>query len=378
MSRSSFDVLATERRWVLYRTVVSRAGAVRQGVLVDLPKLTGWLESSVLSETDLTSFLELDFRASDAPPDPDAIPADGLVYEHRFGEPFQSLSATLTLTSLPDEGASTYVYALGVLLVLASTAGLWAMYRRVATALHFSERRSNFAAAVSHELKTPLTAIRMYAEMLRDGMVLDEARRHEYLETITSESERLTRLINNVLEFSKLERQAKPEILGADTPGPVLLDALHTLTPHARSLGFEIRMQIEDGLPPVLMDRDALQQVLFNLIDNALKYARDCEPRRIDVTCAPGPTGVSIRVRDHGPGVAREHQKHLFEPFFRGESELTRRTRGTGIGLALVRQLAQRMTGEVSAQNHPEGGFEVELRLRAPRAEPTAVAPATA
>ena len=82
--------------------------------------------------------------------------------------------------------------------------GLWAVYRRVATAVHFAERRSNFAAAVSHELKTPLTAIRMYAEMLRDGMVTEEAKRREYYETITSESERLTRLINNVLEFSRL------------------------------------------------------------------------------------------------------------------------------------------------------------------------------
>jgi signal transduction histidine kinase len=240
------------------------------------------------------------------------------------------------------------------------------VYRRVAAAIHFSERRSNFAAAVSHELKTPLTAIRMYAEMLRDGMVTDEKTRRSYLDTITSESERLTRLINNVLEFSRLERRAHELVLVAETPLPTLRAALRTLEPHARAQGFALREEASEALPAVRFDRDALQQILFNLIDNALKYARSAERKEIEISCASCPGGAALRVRDFGPGVAREHEPHLFEPFYRGGDELTRQTQGTGIGLALVRELAVRMGASVSAQNCADGGFAVELRLATP------------
>jgi signal transduction histidine kinase len=360
--RTSLAALrAGDRRLVLHRTVLRDGRAYGQGLLVDLPALAARLETDVLGAGGLRPYLELDFPFAGAPP---PLASDRFVYEHRFQEPFDALSARLSVAPLPEEGSAGYLYALGALLVLASTAGLWAVYRRVAAAIHFSERRSNFAAAVSHELKTPLTAIRMYAEMLRDGMVPDDATRRSYLDTITSESERLTRLINNVLEFSRLERRAQDLVLVCETPLPALRAALHTLEPHARAQGFALREVSEESLPAVQFERDALQQVLFNLIDNALKYARRAERKEIEIACRACAGGVAVRVRDFGPGVAREHAPHLFEPFYRGGDELTRQTQGTGIGLALVRELAQRMGASVAAENCADGGFAVELRLR--------------
>ena len=203
----------------------------------------------------------------------------------------------------------------------------------------------------------------MYGEMLRDGMVSDKAKEKEYSATITAEAERLTRLIQNVLEFSKLERGAHQLDLVSGSLGEPLREVLRILEPHARSQGFTLALDLEDPLPAVRFDRDAFQQILFNLIDNAFKYAAGAETKRIDLSARRVEAAVEIRVRDYGPGVAREHRPHLFDAFYRGEKELTRRTRGAGIGLALVQGLAKQMAATVSARNRPEGGFEVALRF---------------
>ena len=348
---------------IIYRTVlIPDAGPYQQGILLDLAGFTRWLELRVLGESGLLEFIELDFKSADAG-DFSKPALNRFVYQHRFGEPFEALAARVSLTPLPDEGGTRYVYAIGLLLIVASTLGLWAVYRGVAAAVQFAERRTNFAAAVSHELKTPLTAIRMHAEMLRDGMVSGDEKQREYFATITSESERLTRLINNVLEFSRLESQKAERPLTRDSLEEPLRDAVQLLRPHAQSQDFALALEIDADLPAVAFDRDALQQLLFNLIDNALKYARTAERKEILVHCLEADGGVALRVRDYGPGVAHAHQAHLFKAFYRGEDELTRRTKGTGIGLALVRGLAEEMGARVSARNHPDGGFEVEIRL---------------
>jgi signal transduction histidine kinase len=354
------------KRMILHRTVaISGAGTYEQGILIDLDRLTGWLEGRVVGESGLREFVALDFShgegwgadASGSAP----YERERFVYRHRFGEPFESLSARLSLLPLPDQGGTGYVYAIGLLLSLASTVGLWAVYRTVAAAVDFSERRSNFAAAVSHELKTPLTAIRMYGEMLRDGMVSDEAKEKEYSATITAEAERLTRLIQNVLEFSKLERGAHQLDLVRGSLGEPMREVLRILEPHARSQGFVLALDLDDPLPAVRFDPDAFQQILFNLIDNALKYAATADTKRVELSARRVEGAVEVRVRDYGPGVSREHRPHLFDAFYRGEKELTRRSRGAGIGLALVQSLAKQMDVAVSARNRPEGGFEVAL-----------------
>jgi signal transduction histidine kinase len=286
-----------------------------------------------------------------------------LLYRYQFDEPFTDVAGLLSLDPLPDSGGTSYLYWLSALVVLASTLGLLALYRMVAVRVGFAERQQNFVSAVTHELKTPLTAIRLYGEMLRDGLVPNETKRRQYFEVITAESERLTRLVNNVLELAKLQRKKRGVSPVAGPIEPVLREVVDVLEPHAKNEGFEIRIEVPPDLPDALFDRDALQQVFFNLLDNAIKYSKNGPRRLVLIEAERRDGGVSVAIVDHGPGVKERHLGRVFEPFFRGESELTRTAKGTGIGLALVRGLVESMGGTVTGENLAGGGFKVRVSL---------------
>ena len=349
---------------VLYRTVLVGERGYRQGLVLDRAALGAWLYERVIGATGLGGVAEVRF---DAAPSSDPT-TGGYVFAHRFAEPFDALSAQLWLAPLPGVGSLGALYAFAGVLLALGAAGLFAVYRTAAVVMHYAERRSNFAAAVTHELKTPLTAIRMYAEMLRDGLVPSESKRQEYYATITGESERLSRLVDNVLEFSKLEGGRRDLAIAVGMVGPVLADAAEKLAPHAASLGFALAVRVASDLPAVRFDRDALLQVLFNLVDNAMKYAKSSDRRTVELEARREGEAVVVAVRDFGPGVARAHLERVFEPFYRGESELTRTTKGTGIGLALVKELSERMGAAVSGANADGGGFRVRLAFPVARA----------
>jgi len=354
--------LMDSRQLLLVRTVVRAQQGYRQGAVIDVEGMSRWLHDSSLGSNELGEQARVRFSTTGFSDDSGKADA-AYVYQHRFAEPFDQLSARLSLASLVDGSNLTYIYALSALLLAASTFGLVAIYRMVAVMVAFAERRSNFVAAVSHELKTPLTAIRMYGEMLRDGIVPSEAKRGEYYRHITAESERLSRLIDNVLEFSRLEKGNRSMTLAAGSIVPAVREAAELLRPHVEGNGFRLLVDCDEKTPPVRFERDALVQVLCNLGDNAVKYAADSTPREIELRCRQEDGAVVIRVRDHGPGVPQRHLGKIFEPFYRGENELTRRTKGTGLGLALVHSLCERMGAEVTGSNLEGGGFEVEMRF---------------
>ncbi len=361
------DRLGAERL-LLVRTALEGDRGYRQGLVLDAESLGAWLRQRALGGGALPG-ASLTFGAGAAPAEGGTSAQE---FQHRFAEPFDALSAGLRLPPLPDAGSATTVLRLSLLLALAAGAGLFALYRMVAVALRYAEQRSNFVAAVSHELKTPLTAIRMYGEMLRDGLVPTEDKRAEYYRTITAESERLSRLIDNVLEFARGERGERPLALRAGPLGAEVASLCEALRPHATEAGFELALALPRDLPAVRFDRDAVAQILVNLVDNALKYARNARQRIVEVSCARAGESVALRVRDHGPGVPSAELGRIFELFRRGEGELTRATRGTGLGLALVRSLAGRMGARVSARNAEGGGLEVELLLPLASAPPRA------
>ena len=358
--------LVGARHLVLSRAVIHQGRVYRQGAVLDVPQLERWLREQGLGSNALARHASLSLSNAAAPVVPPMgapTSATAFAYQHRFAEPFADLTARLVLPTLPGSGSLTYVYALSGLLLAATVLGLAALYQMVSVVVGFAERRNNFVAAVSHELKTPLTAIRMYAEMLRDGMVASDDKRQEYYRQITAESERLSRLINNVLEFAHLEQGSREVALVTTSVAPVLDEVADMLRPHAAEHGFELQVEIEENLPAVRFERDALMQVLWNLADNAIKYARGSVPQRIALRGYTEAGQVVVSVRDHGPGVAARHLGKIFEPFYRGETELTRRNKGTGLGLALVRGLTERMGAEVSGRNHTDGGFEVQVRF---------------
>lgn len=350
--------LAGDDYMLLYRTALVGPEGYQQGLLIDRRALGVWLEEQVIAPAGLAEAATVSFlvRGDDTPDD-----GGDYVFQHRFAEPFDPVTARLALAALPGVGSPGAIYGLVALLVGVGAVGLFAVHRMVAVTVHFAERRNNFVAAVTHELKTPLTAIRMYGEMLRDGLVDEDAKRERYYRTITDESERLTRLIDNVLEFSRLERNARDMSWTVGSVGPVLDEAAEKLRAHAANEGFRLEVQTEAGLPAVRFDRDALLQVIFNLVDNAMKYARDADSKVVVVEAHVRDGRVIVSVRDFGPGVPGRHVARIFEPFYRPEDELTRSTKGTGIGLALVKDLAERMGAAVTGVNESGGGFRVCL-----------------
>jgi signal transduction histidine kinase len=351
--------LARSGELLLLRSAWIGPRGVRQGVVFEPAALERLLVEKVIPQGALS-----EARLRLAPSSELAVPPESSerrAFAHRFGEPFDALGADLSFAPFADAGARS-VYWLAALFSLAGACGLYAAYRTTAVALHFAERRSNFAAAVSHELKTPLTAIRLYAEMLRDGLVASDDKRREYYGSITAETERLSRLIDNVLEFSRLEKGTRSLELRVGDAAPVVREAVELLRPHAAAHGLALELAVDEALPPVRFERDALLQVVFNLIDNSVKYGRG-EPAAIEIACRRAGEGVAIVVRDHGPGVPREELTRILEPFYRRGDELTRSAPGAGIGLALVQSLAREMGGPLRVANADGGGLEVTLEL---------------
>ena len=350
-------------------------GGAVEGLVVDRDALVSRLRTRVLDEQGLGALARVASvaRRSRGSSRTDGADSESYLdfesaysFSHRFAAPFEHLQARLDLAPLSEAGTTgPLLLTLTLGLALAIVLGLWALYRMVAVQVRFAQRRNNFVAAVSHELKTPLTAIRMYGEMLRDDLVESDDKRQEYYRTISAETERLSRLINNVLELARLERGEGPLQLRVGDPGQLTAEVVELFRPHAEREGFALELTLDPDLPSARFDRDGLTQVLFNLLDNALKYGRSEQAmRRIEVLCMRQGERVVVAVRDQGPGVEPTHLRSIFEPFYRGEDELTRKQQGTGIGLALVSNLVNRMRGEVEGRNL-RPGFEVRVTLAA-------------
>ena len=214
-----------------------------------------------------------------------------------------------------------------------------------------SALKSEFVANVSHELKTPLALVRMFAEMLQSGRVASDEKRKEYLEIIVRESERLSGLIENVLDFARVERGRDAYELEEGDVGEAVTRAVAVYRYRAEREQVQIDVDIESGLPRAQIDERAIQLAVINLMDNALKYAPDGE--RITVSAARRGERIAVRVKDEGPGVAPDDRSRIFERFVRGDgasstAEKKGRSpvRGSGIGLALVKHIAESHGGK--------------------------------
>jgi two-component system phosphate regulon sensor histidine kinase PhoR len=220
----------------------------------------------------------------------------------------------------------------------------------VATILLAAERerrmsalKSEFVANVSHELKTPLALVRMFGEMLQSGRVASEEKRQQYLDIIVSESERLSSLIENVLDFARVEKGRQAYDFADGDVGEAVAKAVNVYRYRAEREGVELATDVEAGLPTARIDDRAIQLAIINLIDNALKYAPGSEVITVRARRENG--SVVVRVVDRGPGVPPEDRDRIFERFVRGSTArvagAARPIRGSGIGLALVKHIAE-------------------------------------
>ena len=253
-----------------------------------------------------------------------------------------------------------YIVSLGLVFMIAIS-GAYLLLRDMRRDMAVSNLRSQFVSSVSHELKTPLTAIRMFAETLRMRPDSDPAVRAEYLDTIVNESERLSRLVDNVLDFSKIEQGRKLYHFQPTSISSVVDAVVRAAGYPLNQAGFALRVTTEDSLPAVAADSDALQQAVLNLLTNAMKYSTG--QRQIDLNIRRERDALVIAVRDYGIGISAEHRKRIFERFYRVPSPENQRVPGAGLGLTLVAHVAKAHGGEVLVESQPGAGSSFSLRL---------------
>jgi signal transduction histidine kinase len=255
--------------------------------------------------------------------------------------------------------------ALGVL-VAVIVAGIVMTWRLMRRETEMARLKSDFVANVSHDLKTPLSVIRMFGETLEMGRVTDEGRRQEYYRVITREGERLSRLIDNVLDFSRIEGGRQTYDMTPTTVEPLIRGTLEAFAYPLAQQGFKVEVCLAADLPEVTMDADAVGQALANLIDNAIKYSGNDRAVTIDARVADG--WLVIAVSDRGLGIAPEEQAKIFEKFYRVGRSDTQGRRGSGVGLALVRHIAEAHGGAIAVESAPGEGSRFSLRLPLPGA----------
>jgi len=258
-----------------------------------------------------------------------------------------------------------WYFSIIAIVLLAVTLGLVSLWRNATAQIRLAQKKDDFISAVSHELRTPLTSIRMYSEMLEKNWVKSQDKAVEYYGNMRQESERLSRLIENVLDFSRIQKGRKKYAFNAGDINKCVANVVEMMRPYAVQKGFSILTE-PAPIEQAIFDADAVTQIIVNLLDNAIKYAADAEDKTITVRTKTDGKFTVIEVEDHGPGVPHRQRNKIFEQFYRLAAESTRETTGTGLGLALVKKFAEAHNGFVEIIGaKPTGAiFRVALTTR--------------
>ena len=257
--------------------------------------------------------------------------------------------------------ASFLVVAAGVIIVVVAAE----RERRLAAL------KSEFVANVSHELKTPLSVVRMFSEMLASGRIRDDEKRQKYLSIIMRESERLSALIENVLDFARVERGKAAYNFEEVDLAEVVTRAVDVYRYRLEREGMELTLSVEPDLPTAVIDERAVELALVNLMDNAIKYAKEGGKIAVELRMR-GARTMELRFSDRGPGIPKEEQRRIFERFVRGKGARESQVRGSGIGLALVQHIARSHGGQVWVESRAGEGstffFTIPVRsLKRPK-----------
>jgi signal transduction histidine kinase len=341
---------AGEERLAVLRLVHVNDKDVCQGIILDAPQLQALLAEEV---TDLFSEAHIVPMREEVAPNPERT-MTALPFELDPGPP----------PPPPAQAAWTPLRVGLALAWLASLVALAAVGLGGWSLLDLSERRIRFVSAVTHELRTPLTTLRLYLDMLMNGLVRDEKQRAEYIRTLHAEADRLNRLVSNVLDFSRLEKQHPRLALRPARTADLLGQAQATWQGRCQDAAKELVLENADGPEiEVVTDGELLQQVLGNLLDNACKYSRGAEDPRLWLRVRRGRAGVVFEVEDRGPGVAPAERRSIFRAFRRGRSaDVT--AGGVGLGLALAYRWTRLLGGKLRLRKATaEGGacFQVYL-----------------
>ena len=272
-----------------------------------------------------------------------------------FYQPEQPLYETL-LTSRRGIYFYAFVLLAGILIF-----GLTLTIRSVTRELELARMKSDFVSTISHEFKSPLTSIRQLAEMLQRGRAPSHERRQQYYDVLLEQSERLTLLIDNILDFSRMEEGRKQFEFETVDMGALVQEIASAFQQRVAHGGFTVQAEVAGPLRAIQVDRSAITQVINNLIDNAVKYS--AESRKVNVKVFGDDQYLTVAVEDFGIGIRKEELDQVFDRFYRGGDELTRTVRGTGLGLTLVKQIVEAHKGAMQVESEPGKGSTFSIRL---------------
>jgi signal transduction histidine kinase len=285
--------------------------------------------------------------------------------EHAFGSVFPGLILGIrphgtTIADISNHWTRWAFLNLGALSLLMGGGMLFA-YRSLARELALAKLKSDFVSNVSHELRTPLSLIRLYAETLELGRISTPGKHQEYYEIIRKESERLTSLINNILDFSRIEAGKKEYSFRETDMADLVRSTLDSYRFEIEQNGFHFEQKIDNNLPPLRVDREAIARSLLNLVNNAVKYS--ATEKYLGVHLYRRDSGVNLEVVDHGIGIPLKEQLKIFEKFYRVGDPLVHNTKGSGLGLSLVRHIVQAHGGIVAVESTPGRGSKFIITL---------------
>ena len=361
-------VFLNDAQIFIFRRILIKNQIYRQGFVLQVNAFLNYLTQTYFLSQPMARFAALRLGVVDQGRETGALETGHVsadpefVLNRSFPSPFNFLQATLTCWQIPrSDGRHTLMIMLMVLAVIVLL-GLFAIYQSARTIVDLSERRSQFVSSVTHELKTPLTNIRMYIEMLEQGIATTPEREQEYYRILDSEGARLSRLINNVLELSKLEKKQRNIDMQTGTFEDVITAIRAVMGEKIRQEGFSLKTDLP-AINPFRYDREVMIQVLINLIENSMKFGKSAPQREIHIRVRREGRNAIIKVSDTGPGIPRRDLKKVFDDFYRVENSLTQTTRGTGIGLALVKKFIRLMGGSVTAANNDGPGCTITITL---------------
>ena len=292
-------------------------------------------------------------------------PKEGYLVESNFDRPFSNWRAGIGLKtfSLDDVGRGSFRHSLAatILVLLVLIGGVALTIRATDREARLAQAKANFVANVSHELKTPLSLLSLFSEILELDLVKNDEKRTEYYRVMRHESRRLNKVIDNILDFSKIEAGRKTYNFAEGDIAEVIENVLSNYRYQITNSGFDIQTNIQPDLPPVSIDRDAMAQAISNLLDNAIKYSRDVKQLSINAECRG--SDLSVEIADRGIGIPRAEQAKIFEKFYRVGNGLVHDVKGSGLGLSLVKHIVEAHKGTISVESDVGKGSRFTILL---------------
>jgi signal transduction histidine kinase len=294
-----------------------------------------------------------------------AAPQGGYLLESNLDRPFSNWRAAVGLkdTNLDALARDSFLHSAGatLLVLVFLLGGLALTLRATDREARLAQAKSNFVSNVSHELKTPLSLISLFSEILELGRVDNEEKKQEYYGIIRHESRRLNKTIDNILDFSRIEAGRKTYELVEGDMAEVIDNVLSTHRYQIITSGFDVKTNMQPELPSVLIDRDAMAQAISNLLDNAIKYSG--EVKQLSITTRAIGSDLSLEVADHGIGIPRTEQAKVFDKFYRVGNGLVHDVKGSGLGLSLVKHIVEAHHGRIFVDSDVGKGSRFTILL---------------